>query len=236
MVNHLPSMRLARLRSSQVMRDLLQEHTVSVNDLIYPIFVEEDLDDFAPVESMPGIFRIPERKLDAAVKEIAAAGIKAVMTFGVSHRKDDTGSDAWNRDGLLARMTKRAKDAAPELLVISDTCFCEYTSHGHCGVIHGEDVHNDHTIENLARQAVVAARAGADMIAPSAMMDGQVTAIRRALDGDGFADTPIMAYSAKFASAFYGPFRAAAGCDLVGDRKSYQMNPGNGREALRESL
>ena len=184
---------------------------------------------------MPGIFRIPEHKLDAAMKEIAAAGIKAVMTFGVSHHKDDIGSDAWNRDGLLARMIKRAKDAAPELMVISDTCFCEYTSHGHCGVIHGNDVHNDHTIENLGKQAVVAAEAGADMIAPSSMMDGQVAAIRSALDGNGFGNIPIMAYSSKFASAFYGPFRAAAGCDLEGDRKAYQMNPMNGREALRES-
>ena len=184
---------------------------------------------------MPGVFRIPERKLDVAVKEIAAAGIKAVMTFGVSHHKDDIGSDAWNRDGLLARMIKRAKDAAPGLMVISDTCFCEYTSHGHCGVIHGDDVHNDHTIENLGKQSVVAAEAGADMIAPSAMMDGQVAAIRSALDGNGFANMPIMAYSSKFASAFYGPFRAAAGCDLEGDRKAYQMNPMNGREALRES-
>ncbi len=217
------------------MRDLLQEHTVSLNDLIYPIFVEEDLEDFAPINEMPGIFRIPERKLDASIKRIAAAGIKAVMTFGVSHRKDDIGSDAWNRDGLLARMIRRAKDAAPELMVISDTCFCEYTSHGHCGVIHGNDVHNDHTIENLGRQAVVAAEAGADIIAPSAMMDGQVSAIRTALDGNGLGNVPIMAYSSKFASAFYGPFRAAAGCELQGDRKAYQMNPMNGREALRES-
>jgi porphobilinogen synthase len=230
-----PTMRLRRLRSSQVMRDLLQEHTVSVNDLIYPIFVEEGLDDFAPVDSMPGVFRIPERKLDVAIKEIAAAGIKAVMTFGVSHHKDDTGSDAWNPDGLLARMIKRAKDAAPDLMVISDTCFCEYTSHGHCGVIHGNDVHNDHTIENLGKQSVIAAQAGADMIAPSSMMDGQVAAIRTALDANDFGNIPIMAYSSKFASAFYGPFRAAAGCDLEGDRKSYQMNPMNGREALRES-
>src|SRR6202789_3055239 len=190
MVNHFPTTRLRRLRSSQVMRDLLQETTLTVNDLIYPIFAEEELDDFAPAESMPGVFRIPERKLDVAVKEIAAAGIQAVMTSGVSHHKDDTGSDAWNRDGLLARMIKRAKDAAPELMVISDTCFCEYTSHGHCGVIRGNDVHNDHTIENLGRQAVVAAEAGADMIAPSAMMDGQVAAIRRALDGEGFETTP----------------------------------------------
>ena len=158
------------------------------------------------------------------------------MTFGVSRHKDDTGSDSWNENGLLARMIKRAKDAAPEMLVISDTCFCEYTSHGHCGVIHGEDVHNDHTIENLGRQSVVAARAGADMIAPSAMMDGQVAAIRAALDGGGFSGLPIMAYSSKFASAFYGPFRAAAGCDLKGDRKAYQMDPLNGREAIRELL
>ncbi|HVY18125.1 MAG TPA: porphobilinogen synthase [Rhodopila sp.] len=230
-----PLTRLRRLRSSPAMRDLLQENTVTVNDLIYPIFVEEDLDDFAPVDSMPEVFRIPERKLDKAVREIAAAGIKAVMTFGVSHHKDDIGSDAWNRDGLLARMIKRAKDAAPDLMVISDTCFCEYTTHGHCGVIHDGDVHNDHTIENLGRQSVVAAEAGADMIAPSSMMDGQVAAIRSALDGSGFGNVPIMAYSSKFASAYYGPFREAAGCELKGDRKAYQMNPMNGREALRES-
>ena len=231
-----PITRFRRLRANPVLRDMMRENTVTLNDLIYPIFVEEGLDDFAPVESMPGIFRIPEKQLGAAVKEIHAAGIKAIMTFGVSHHKDDSGSESWNENGLLARMTKRAKDAAPELLVISDTCFCEYTSHGHCGVIHGADVHNDHTIENLGRQAVVAARAGADMIAPSAMMDGQVAAIRSALDGHGFSNTPIMAYSSKFASAFYGPFRAAAGCDLIGDRKAYQMDPANGREALRESI
>jgi porphobilinogen synthase len=231
-----PTTRLRRLRANPAIRDMLRETKVALDDLIYPIFVEEELDDFAPVESMPGVHRIPERKLGAAIKEISRAGIRAVMTFGVSHHKDDTGSDSWNENGLLARMTKRAKDAAPELLVISDTCFCEYTSHGHCGVIHGEDVHNDHTIENLARQAVVAARAGADMIAPSAMMDGQVAAIRSALDDAGFSGLPIMAYSTKFASAFYGPFRAAAGCDLKGDRKAYQMDPMNGREAIRESL
>jgi porphobilinogen synthase len=231
-----PTTRLRRLRSSQVLRDMVQETSVTLNDLIFPIFVEEELDDYAPVESMPGIFRIPERKLGGAIKEIAAAGIKAVMTFGVSRHKDDTGSDSWHENGLLARMIKRAKDAVPELMVISDTCFCEYTSHGHCGVIDGGEVHNDHTIENLGRQSVVAARAGADMIAPSSMMDGQVAAIRSALDGNGFSGVPIMAYSSKFASAFYGPFRAAAGCDLIGDRKAYQMNPFNGREALRESI
>lgn len=235
MVQTFPTMRLRRLRQSQVMRDLLSETAVSLNDLIYPIFVEEDLDDFAPVESMPGVFRIPERKLDVAIREIAAAGIKAVMTFGVSHHKDETGSDAWNRNGLLARMLRRTKDAAPDMMVISDTCFCEYTSHGHCGVIVGNDVHNDHTVENLGKQAVIAAEAGADMIAPSSMMDGQVHAIRSALDAHGFSNMPIMAYSSKFASAFYGPFREAAGCELKGDRKAYQMDPMNAREALRES-
>ena len=235
MVQTFPTMRLRRLRQSQVMRDLLSETTVTLNDLIYPIFVEEGLDDFAPVDSMPGVFRIPERKLDVAMREIAAAGIKAVMTFGVSHHKDETGSDAWNRDGLLARMLRRAKDAAPDVLLISDTCFCEYTTHGHCGVITGNDVHNDHTVENLARQAVVAAESGADMIAPSAMMDGQVNAIRTALDANGFGNVPVMAYSSKFASGFYGPFRDAAGCELKGDRKAYQMDPMNAREALRES-
>ncbi|MGD0432989.1 MAG: porphobilinogen synthase [Acetobacteraceae bacterium] len=231
-----PTTRLRRLRATQILRDMVRETTVTMDDLIYPIFVEEELDDFAPVESMPGVHRIPERKLGAAIKEIHRAGIKAVMTFGVSHHKDDTGSDSWNENGLLARMIKRAKDAAPELVVISDTCFCEYTSHGHCGVLHGDDVHNDHTIENLARQSVVAARAGADMIAPSAMMDGQVAAIRAELDDNGFSGLPIMAYSTKFASSFFGPFRAAAGCDLKGDRKAYQLNPLNGREAIRESL
>jgi porphobilinogen synthase len=228
--------RFRRLRSNQALRDLVQENAVTLDDLIYPIFVEEELDDFAPVESMPDVYRIPERKLDATVKEIARAGIRSVMLFGVSHRKDDAGSDTWNPQGLMARMIRRTKDAAPELVVIPDTCFCEYTTHGHCGVIAHGDVHNDHTIENLGRQAVVAARAGADMIAPSSMMDGQVAAIRQALDGNGFETTPIMAYSSKFASSFYGPFRAASGCDLRGDRKAYQMNPLNGREALRESL
>jgi porphobilinogen synthase len=236
MVPQFPLTRLRRLRANQALRDLVQETSVTTNDLIYPIFVEEELDDFAPVESMPGVYRIPERKLAGAVKEIAAAGIKSIMMFGVSHHKDADGSDSWQENGLLARMLKRAKDAAPEMIVMSDTCFCEYTTHGHCGVIHDDDVHNDHTIENLGRQAVVAARAGADVIAPSAMMDGQISAIRGALDGAGMTNVPIMAYSSKFASAFYGPFRAASGCDLKGDRKTYQANPLNGREALRESI
>jgi porphobilinogen synthase len=232
----LPFTRFRRLRSSPALRELVQETSITLSDLIYPIFIEEELEDAAPVESMPGVYRIPERKLGTAMKEIAAASLRSVMLFGVSHHKDEAGSDTWNPNGLMARMIKRAKDAAPGVVVISDTCFCEYTTHGHCGVIAHGDVHNDHTIENLGRQAVVAAGAGADMIAPSSMMDGQVAAIRHALDTNGFETTPIMAYSSKFASSFYGPFRAAAGCDLRGDRKTYQLNPLNGREALRESI
>jgi len=236
MFPNFPVTRLRRLRSSQGLRDLTQETRVSLDDLIYPIFVEEGLDDFAPVDSMPGVNRIPEKKLTTVVKEIAGAGVRAVMMFGVSRHKDASGSDSWNPDGLLSRMVKRAKDAAPDLVVISDTCFCEYTSHGHCGVVVHENVGNDETVENLGRQALVAAKAGADLVAPSGMMDGQVAAIRKALDQGGFENVPIMSYSTKFASAFYGPFRAAAGSELKGDRKAYQMNPLNGREAIRESL
>ena len=158
------------------------------------------------------------------------------MMFGVSHHKDDVGGDSLSHDGLLARMIKRAKDAAPELVIISDNCFCDYTTHGHCGVVDHGHVHNDLTLENLAVQAVVAARAGADMVAPSAMMDGQIAAMRAALDEAGFTHTPIMSYSSKMASGFYGPFREALAVELKGDRKAYQMDPANGREAIRESM
>jgi porphobilinogen synthase len=231
-----PSVRLRRLRKTPALRDLVRENTVTMNDLILPIFVEEEIDDFAPVSSMPGVSRIPEKKLAEEMKAIQADGVKAVMMFGVSHHKDATGSDSWNPDGLLSRMIKRAKDATPEMVVMADTCFCEYTDHGHCGVLEHDHVHNDHTLQNLVRQAVCSTKAGADIIAPSAMMDGQIAALREGLDEAGFTDTPIMAYSSKFASAFYGPFRAAAGCQLKGDRKTYQMDPFNGREALRESM
>jgi porphobilinogen synthase len=209
---------------------------VTLDNLVYPIFVEEEIEDFIPIDTMPGVRRVPEKKLSAEIKQIGAAGIRAVMLFGVSHHKDATGSDTWNPEGLLARMIKAAKAAFPEMIVIADTCFCEYTDHGHCGVVVDGFVDNDRTVENLGKQAVNAATAGADMIAPSAMMDGQVLAIRKALDAAGFTDIPIMAYSSKFASCMYGPFRAAAGCELKGDRKTYQMNPMNAREAVRESL
>ena len=234
--NAFPTVRMRRLRKTAVLRDLVRETSVTMNDLIYPIFVEEEIDQPLPISSMPGIARIPEKHLAKEIKAIAADGVKSVMVFGVSHHKDATGSDSWKKDGLLSRMIKRTKDAAPEMVVMADTCFCEYTDHGHCGVVLDGHVHNDMTLQNLARQAVASAQAGADVIAPSAMMDGQITALRQALDTEGFTETPIMAYSSKFASAFYGPFRAAAGCELKGDRKAYQMDPFNGREALRESI
>ncbi|MDD2054422.1 porphobilinogen synthase [Pseudomonas putida] len=236
MSEHFPITRLRRQRRNDTLRSLFQETEFSLNDLVLPIFVEEEISDFVPITSMPGVMRIPESKLAGEIERYARAGIKAVMTFGVSHHLDDTGSDTWNDQGLVARMARICKDAVPEMVVMSDTCFCEYTAHGHCGVMHGDAVDNDATLANLGRQAVVAARAGADFISPSAAMDGQVQAIRRALDEAGFADTSIMAYSTKFASALYGPFREAGGSALKGDRKSYQMNPMNRREAVRESL
>ena len=232
-----PTTRLRRLRRTSALRDLVRETHVTAHDLILPIFIEEELDAPLPIPAMPGVSRIPERSLAREIEAIARDGVRAVMLFGISRHKDGTGSDTLRSGGLLARMTRTAKDAAPELVVMTDNCFCEYTDHGHCGAV-GPDggVLNDQTLDALARQAVVAADAGADVIAPSAMMDGQVGAIRRALDGAGHEAVPVMSYSTKFASAFYGPFRAASGCDLQGDRKTYQMDPGNAREALRESI
>ncbi|MEN4750257.1 porphobilinogen synthase [Pseudomonas sp. Ps21-P2] len=231
-----PAARPRRLRSNENFRSLFQESEFTLNDLVLPIFVEEEIDDFVPINSMPGVQRIPESKLAQEVERYARAGIKSVMTFGVSHHLDATGSDTWQENGLVSRISRTIKSAVPEMIVMSDTCFCEYTDHGHCGVMHGGHVDNDATIENLGKQAVMAAHAGADVIAPSAAMDGQVKAIRAALDAAGFTQTPIMAYSTKFASALYGPFREAGGSALKGDRKTYQMNPMNRREALRESL
>jgi porphobilinogen synthase len=228
--------RLRRLRKSASLRKLFQETEFSLSDLILPIFVEEEVSDFAEIKAMPGVMRIPESRLAAEIERYARAGIGAVMTFGISHHKDEVGSDSWNENGLVARMARVCKQTVPEMVVMSDTCFCEYTSHGHCGVLHGDSVHNDATLVNIGLQAVAAARAGADMIAPSAMMDGQVQAIRGALDAAGLTETGIMAYSTKFASALYGPFREAAGSQLKGDRKTYQMDPMNRREAVRESL
>ncbi len=231
-----PHTRLRRLRKTEALRTLTREQRLSIDDLIYPIFVEENIQAPIPVETMPGVFRIPERNLDDEVRAIASDGVKAIMMFGVSHKKDPTGSDSLSQSGLMARMIRCAKKAAPEMIVISDNCFCEYTDHGHCGVVRDGYVDNDLSIKNLARQTVVAVEAGADMVAPSSMLDGQVQAIRQTLDAAGHGDIPIMAYSTKFASCFYGPFRNAAGSTLQGDRKTYQMDPSNTREAIRESL
>lgn len=236
MSNVFPVSRPRRLRRSESLRSVFQETEFRLQDLVLPIFVEEGIDDFVPITSMPGVNRIPESRLASEIERYARAGIRSVMTFGVSHHLDAAGSDTWNENGLVARMARICKDTVPEMIVMSDTCFCEYTSHGHCGVLHGEAVDNDATLVNLGRQAVVAAQAGADFIAPSAAMDGQVQAIRQALDAAGFDQTSIMAYSTKFASALYGPFREAGGTALNGDRKAYQMNPMNRREAVRESL
>jgi porphobilinogen synthase len=230
-----PKTRMRRLRQSPQLRQMVRETSLSSHHLIYPLFVEEGIDQPVPIATMPGLSRVPEQDLAEEIRSIAEDGVTAVMLFGVSHQKDGEGSDSWNPEGLMARMTRIAKASVPSMIVITDNCVCEYTDHGHCGVLDGGEVDNDASIANLALQAVTAARAGADMIAPYAMMDGQVGAIRAALDDAGFARVPIMAYSSKFASAFYGPFRAAAGCSLKGDRLAYQMDPMNRREARRES-
>jgi porphobilinogen synthase len=225
-----------RLRRSSALRQLFTEAELSLNDLVLPIFVDESATDFVPIKSMPGVFRIPESRLESEIERYARAGIRSVMTFGISRHKDDVGTDTWQQDGLVARMTSRIKATAPEMVVMSDTCFCEYTTHGHCGVVHDGIVANDLTLVNLGKQAVIAAQAGADVIAPSTAMDGQVAAIRAALDANGLTDTPVFSYSTKFASALYGPFREAAESELQGDRKAYQMNPMNRREAVLESV
>lgn len=238
-----PHVRMRRLRQSDSLRDMVRENHVRKEDLVYPLFVEEEIDQRLPIGAMPGVFRETEKSLEKVVKDSAAAGVRALMLFGVSHHKDHTGSDSMTPGGLLSRIIDRAKQAAPEMTVIADTCFCEYTDHGHCGPLDARgDVDNDATLENISMQAVISAEAGADMIAPSGMMDGQISAIRHTLNMAGFSHVPIMAYAAKFASVFYGPFREAAGCSLGHipnvrkDRKTYQMDPANGREALRDAL
>ncbi|MCX8956271.1 porphobilinogen synthase [Erwinia psidii] len=236
MSSYSPHLRPRRLRQSSSLRALFQETSLTLNDLALPIFVEEQVDDYKAIQAMPGVLRIPENRLAYEIERIARAGIRAVMTFGISHHTDADGSDSWQDNGLVSRMARICKETVPEMIVMSDTCFCEYTTHGHCGVLQDGRVDNDATLTNLGRQAVAAARAGADFIAPSAAMDGQVAAIRDALDQAGFTDTAILSYSTKFASSFYGPFREAAGTSLKGDRKTYQMNPMNRREAIRESL
>lgn len=231
-----PEFRFRRLRSSKVIRDLVRETTLSLDDFIYPIFVQENITAPVTIESMPGVFRYPEDQLADVVKTAWNKGIKAILLFGVSENKDDCGSDTWAAEGLMARMIKTAKAAVPEMLVISDNCFCEYTDHGHCGVVKNNDVDNDATLLNLQKQCLVAAQSGVDMIAPSGMMDGMIAAIREVLDDNGYSHIPVMSYSTKFASAFYGPFRDAVDSEFKGSRSTYQLDPANGREALAESM
>jgi porphobilinogen synthase len=227
---------MRRLRRTGVLRDLVRETSLEPRHLIYPMFVHTE-PSRAPIDAMPGVDRL---SIDEAVREAgecAALGIPGVLLFGIPATKDEEGSGAWDDEGVVQLATRAIKAAHPDLLVIADLCLCEYTSHGHCGVLRGDTVDNDETLELLARTAVSQAEAGADLIAPSDMMDGRVRHIREALDDHGLTDTPIMAYSAKFASAFYGPFRDAAGsAPQRGDRRGYQMDPANGDEALREVM
>jgi len=233
-----PQTRLRRLRRTPVLRDVVRETRLHPEDFVLPLFVEAGLEGRAPVGAMPGVDRLSISQVVAEAGEAAALGLPAVLLFGIPADKDEEGSGAWDDEGVVQLATRAIKEAHPDLLVIADLCLCEYTSHGHCGLLRDDgSVDNDASLELLARTAVSQARAGADVIAPSDMMDGRVGAIRTALDDDGLTDTPILAYSAKFASAFYGPFREAAdSTPQFGDRRGYQMDPANGDEALREVL
>jgi len=233
-----PTVRMRRLRRSEALRRLVRETELRPTELIYPLFINERLTARAPIGSMPGQSQWPVDGPDGIAHEAeraAALGIGGVLLFGIPAQKDELGSQAYATDGVVQRAIRAIKAAVPELLVITDVCLCEYTSHGHCGLVRGGEVQNDETLELLSREAVSHAAAGADVVAPSDMMDGRVGTLRAALDAHGFAETPILAYAAKFASAFYGPFREAAeSAPQFGDRRAYQMDPANGREALRE--
>ena len=229
--------RLRRLRRSAAIRDMVRETHLRIDELVYPVFVAEGIDEPRAVESMPGVFQEPLSRVPELADAVASAGIKAVLLFGIPLRKDETGSAAFDDDGIVPRAIRAIKSRRPEMVVIADTCLCEYTSHGHCGLVEDGAILNDETLPVLAKAAVAYARAGADIVAPSDMMDGRVGAIRAALDANGFAGVAIMSYSAKFASAYYGPFRdAAASAPRFGDRRTYQMDPANRREAVREVL
>jgi porphobilinogen synthase len=230
-----PIDRLRRLRRTEGLRALAREISLTPEDFIYPLFVRPGRNVREPISSMPGQFRFTVDRLEAEVEEIVRLGIRAVLLFGLAERKDPEAREAWEENGLVPQAVRRIKVIAPELVVITDVCVCAYTDHGHCGIVRDGRVDNDATLALLARMALAHAAAGADLVAPSAMMDGQVRAIREALDEASFVDVGIMAYSAKFASAFYGPFREAAdSAPRFGDRRSYQMDPPNAREALRE--
>ncbi|QCR33039.1 porphobilinogen synthase [Lysinibacillus sp. SGAir0095] len=225
-----------RLRSSQAMRSMIKETYLHKEDLIYPIFVMEGENIKNPVSSMPGVFQFSLDTLNAEVDEVVELGIPAVIVFGLPAEKDAVGTGAFHDHGIVQEATRQIKERHPELIVIADTCLCEFTDHGHCGVVEGEKILNDASLDVLGRTAVSQAKAGADIIAPSNMMDGFVSAIRVALDEAGFEDVPIMSYAVKYASAYYGPFREAAdGAPQFGDRKTYQMDPANRLEAFREA-
>jgi porphobilinogen synthase len=230
-----PEYRARRLRRSELLRKLVRETELAPSDLILPLFVMPGNGQRKPVSSMPNVYQTSVDELVRDTKEARDLGIGAVLLFGLPETKDERGSSGYDKDGIVQTAVRALKDQVPDILVMTDVCLCEYTSHGHCGVIREGTVDNDETLELLARQAVSHAKAGADVVAPSDMMDGRVGIIRKALDAEGFADVPVMSYAAKYASAFYGPFREAAGSTpQFGDRRSYQMDPANANEALRE--
>ena len=230
-----PATRPRRLRRTALLRDLVRETALSPRDFIYPLFVCPGRGRVQPVSSMPGVSQLSVDRAAEEAETVQRLGIPGVILFGIPEAKDPVGSEAYADHGVVQEAVRAIKDRVPDLLVITDVCLCEYTDHGHCGVVENGDVDNDGTLELLAREALSHARAGADVVAPSDMMDGRVGAIRKALDRDGFPQVAILSYAAKYASAFYGPFREAAeSTPEFGDRRSYQMDPGNGDEALRE--
>ena len=231
-----PEYRPRRLRKNESFRSLIRETRLSASQLVYPLFVRPGKNIREQIASMPGVFRLSVDQLAGEAKECLALGVKAVILFGLPDKKDAMGSGAHAKNGIIQQAIKELKNTAPELMVITDVCLCEYTDHGHCGCIIGQDVDNDATLEILAKTALSHAQAGADMVAPSDMMDGRVAEIRGMLDENNFEMIPVMSYAVKYASSFYGPFREAADCTpQFGDRRSYQMDPANSREAIREA-
>ncbi len=228
--------RTRRLRKTENIRRLVRENKLTIDDLIYPLFIEEGENIETEIVSMPGIKRFSLDTISKELDEVVALDIPAVLLFGIPSEKDDSGSETWNDDGIMQQAVRFIKKNYPDLYVITDVCFCEYTSHGHCGIIHDNDVDNDATLPNIAKQVISHAKVGVDMVAPSGMMDGMIKTIREALDNIGFTNLPIMSYAVKYSSAFYGPFRDAAdSAPTFGDRRTYQMDPANRDEGLREA-
>lgn len=231
------SNRPRRLRGNGILRKMVRETRIDPSSLVYPMFVMEGSNKKEEILSMPGQYRYSVDRMEEKLAKLQKAGVNSVMFFGIPEHKDEMGSGAYAEDGIVQKAFRKAKETAPELYLIGDVCMCEYTSHGHCGILCGQEVDNDKTLEFLAKTALSQVRAGADMVAPSDMMDGRVAAIRRMLDQNGYSHTPIMSYAVKFASSFYGPFRDAAGsAPAFGDRKSYQMDYHNRREAIKEAM